>query len=80
MAFSSYFLQFQIKKPWLHTVFHVFLHVAGIVVALDPVQKYTPHIHANWAWPVWLLGAWALAPPAALLEGRKAPLFTDVIT
>ena len=62
MAFASYFLQFPTKKKWLHSVFHMFLHAAGIVVAVDPVKKYTSPVTAFWAWPVWLLGAWALAP------------------
>jgi hypothetical protein len=63
MAFASYYLQFPTKKKWLHSVFHMLLHAAGIVVAVDPVKKYTSPVAAFWAWPVWLLGAWALAPP-----------------
>jgi hypothetical protein len=68
LAFASYFLQFPTKKKWLHSVFHMLLHAAGIVVAIDPVKKYTSPVAAFWAWPVWLLGAWALAPPK-----EKAP-------
>ena len=69
-AFASYFLQFPTKKKWLHAVFHGWLHAAGWVVAIDPVKKYTVPIPAFWAWPVWLLGAWLLAPPKELVALR----------
>jgi hypothetical protein len=63
LAFVSYFLQFPTKKKWLHSVFHMFLHAGGIVVAIDPVKNYELPVGAFWAWPVWLLGTWLLAPP-----------------
>jgi len=61
-SYMAYILQFPTKKKWLHSVFHCFLHMAGWVVAVRPVKKFTINIDPDWAWPVWILGAWALAP------------------
>jgi hypothetical protein len=79
LSYVAYILQFPTGVKWAHSAFHLLLHASGLVVALNPVKKFILPIHADWAWLVWLLGAWLLMPPAALRKGRKAPLFTNVI-
>ena len=70
LSYAAYLIQFPTGLAWMHSVFHMLLHAAGGVVAINPVKKYTLPIHAGWAWLVWLLGAWLLAPPKALVDRR----------
>lgn len=81
MSYVAYLVQFPLKIPWTHSVFHMFLHAAGLVVALDPYKKYTVPIHPDWAWLFFAVGAALLFPPKELepydkYESNDRPLRT----
>jgi hypothetical protein len=62
LSYAAYALQFPTGMKWLHSVFHLLLHVAGGMAALNPVKKYTIGLHPVWAWPVFWVGARLLLP------------------
>lgn len=71
LSFVAYLIQFPMKIQWSHSVFHVLIHVAGLVVALDPFKKYTVPIHPDWAWLFFAAGAAFLLPPKELEPYNK---------
>jgi hypothetical protein len=68
VSYAAYLLQFPLKRAWLHSVFHMLLHTAGCIVALNPVKKYTVPVHADWAWLFFVFGAVALMPSRQVME------------
>jgi hypothetical protein len=66
---TQYALGLRVK--WLHSVFHILLHIAGGLVGLYPVKKYTLNVHPDWAWPVFWIGALFLIPVRKLVKDRQ---------
>lgn len=56
LAYVFYLGQFPLKKPWMHSAFHLCLHASGATVARDPVKKYHVPISGKWAYVVEALG------------------------
>jgi hypothetical protein len=56
LAYVFYVGQFPLKKPWMHSAFHLCLHTSGAVLALGAVKKFHVPISGKWAYVVEALG------------------------
>jgi hypothetical protein len=56
LAYVFYLGQFPLKKPWMHSAFHMCLHTSGAVLARGAVKKFHVPISGKWAYVVEALG------------------------
>jgi hypothetical protein len=68
MAFGFYALQFPTKIRWMHSAFHICLHLSGLQVALDPRPRWAVAINPGWAYVIQFLGALILIPNSVVYE------------
>lgn len=72
LGYVFYLAQYLIKKPWMHSIFHMCLHCAGACGILDHVVKYPLPIPGVLAYAVEILGILFLLPTEVVVKAIRS--------
>jgi hypothetical protein len=76
LSYIAYVGQYVFGKKWLHAVFHLLLHYALYLAAVNPTAKYSLEINPVWAWPVfWAPVVWnfIISPKFRIVDKTPNP-------